>query len=699
MNTAARAQVEYCRDGDIAVITIENPPVNVISQAVRAGLIAALDRLKGDSAATGAVLRGAGGVFVAGADISEFRRAPEAPLLGDCIQALAGSCKPVVALVDGVALGGGLELALACAGRIATPRARLGFPEINLGLIPGAQGTQRAPRLVGMETAAELILSGKPISAGRAAEIGLIDAIIAPAEGLAAAQEAVRRLAATPRTLADQAKAPRDGLLEAARKAARLSPGQAQAAEAALQALQAAADVPLAEGAALERALFAELKETEAHKALRHAFLAERQVAHQPGLVRPPRPVGHIGVVGGGTMGVGIAAAALLNNLPVTLVEMDEEAAGRARQRLSDLLEQSVSRGKLKAAERDEILSQRFTATAEDARLEAADLVIEAVFEDLDVKHEVFARLDRVTRPDTVLASNTSFLDIDRIAAATGRPDRVLGLHFFSPAHVMKLLEVIPGAQTSPETLALGFDLARRLKKTAVRAGNCDGFIGNRILAHYREAADLMVLDGASPYRIDAALQDFGFAMGPFAVGDMAGLDIGWAMRKRRAADRDPALRYAAFADRICENGWFGRKTGRGFYRYAKGAHQGLPDLEVEDIIAEERARHGIVPRAFGEAEIVEIYMAAMINEAAKVVGEGIARRPLDVDVVFVSGFGFPRWRGGPLHYADTLGAARVLDTIRRQQDRDPGFWAPAPLLEELASGGGSFADLDRAEA
>lgn len=454
--------------------------------------------------------------------------------------------------------------------------------------------------------------------------------------------------------------------------------------------------LPLSEGVKKERALFQELMASDQSKALIHGFFAERQVGKLPEIEGvEPREISHLGVVGGGTMGTGIAVSALLGGLHVTLAERDEAAASKAAAGVRKMLENAVKRGKLTETQRDAILAGAFSTTTSIEDLTPADLVIEAVFESMDVKKDVFTRLDQVCKPGAILASNTSYLDLNAIAAMTSRPQDVIGLHFFSPAHVMRLLEVVVGAETAPDAVATGFALAKRLKKVAVRAGVCDGFIGNRILSHYSKAVYGMVLAGASPYAVDKALTGFGLAMGPFAVGDLAGLDIGWANRKRLAPTRDPRETYPEFADRLCELGRFGRKTGRGFYIYDDSVKDPRPDPEVEEIISEERAAKGITPRTIGEDEIISRYMSAMVNEAARVVGDGIALRPLDVDVTLLNGYGFPRWRGGPMHYADTVGLKKILKDICRFNEEDPILWQPAPLLEQLAAEGRTFASLN----
>ncbi|MFW8595827.1 FAD-dependent oxidoreductase [Cribrihabitans neustonicus] len=693
------SKVKLTVDGGVAVVRVDNPPVNALSQAVRAGLRASLRAALDSGDVKAVVICCAGRGFFAGADIREFGQPPKAPALPDLINEIEAVPVPVVAVMHGSALGGGLEVALGAHYRIAAPGTRLGLPEVSLGLLPGAGGTQRLPRLVPAADAARMITGGKPVDAETALSLGLIDRIADGDDACAAGIAFARELIAG-------GKGPRPaGSLACNRlEPAELEAIRAQTAKAArgaiaplkcLEAVEAAMTLPFADGLKRERAVFQELMESDQSKALIHAFFAERQAGKLPELGgTEPRAISRIGVVGGGTMGAGIAVSALLSGLEVTLAERDDAAAAKAAASAAKMLESAVKRGKLAAERREAILAESFRTTTRFEDFAQADLVIEAVFESMDVKKDVFTRLDRVCKPGVILASNTSYLDLNAIAAMTSRPQDVIGLHFFSPAHVMRLLEVVVGAKTAPDVVATGFALAKRLNKVAVRAGICDGFIGNRILSHYGKAVYGMVLAGASPYAVDRALTGFGLAMGPFAVGDLAGLDIGWANRKRLAPERDPRETYPEFADRLCELGRFGRKTGRGFYIYEDGAAP-RPDPEVEEIIEKERAAKGITPRSIGDAEIVSRYMAAMVNEAARVVGDGIALRPLDVDVTLLNGYGFPRWRGGPMHYADTVGLDKILADICRYHEEDPFLWQPAPLLQRLASEGRTFASLN----
>lgn len=701
--SAPAGAVHARRDGDVLVVTIDHPPVNALSADVRAGLARAIDQAQRDPQVRAVLLTGAGNNFIAGADIREFGKPPRPPALPDVCNQIEACAKPVVAALHGAALGGGLEVALAAHYRVALPGAKLGLPEVTLGLLPGAGGTQRTPRLIGAAAALDLMLSGKPMTAQAAVAAGLADELAAGTDPLAAGLDYARRL------LAQNAppRRSRDGQAladKAASLAAIDAAGQRIAASTRglfspakiLEAVRAAVEQPFDEGLRTERALFLQCLDSPQRAGLIHAFFAERETAKIPELKQAkPRRLDSVGVIGGGTMGAGIAVAVLDAGLPVVMVEQDEAALARGRQRVEHVYDLLVGKGRMSADERAAHLA-RFTGATDYAALGGADLIIEAVFEDMDVKLAVFAQLDRVAKPGAVLATNTSYLDVDRIAQATRGPADVLGLHFFSPANIMKLLEVVVGRQTAADTVATGFELARRLRKIPVRAGVCDGFIGNRILAVHRQAADMMMEDGASPYEIDAAVRDFGYPMGPYQMVDLAGGDIGWATRKRRAATRDPALRYVQIPDRLCERGWFGQKTGRGFYLYPDGARHGTPDPEVLAIIDAERQRAGVTPRPFSAEDIQRRYLAAMINEAANVLHQGIALRPSDIDMVFLSGYGFPRYRGGPMHYADRVGLANVLADIRAFAKEDPAFWKPSPLLVELAESGRDFASLNQ---
>jgi 3-hydroxyacyl-CoA dehydrogenase len=697
--------VSHEQHGNILVVTIDNPPVNALGVDVRRGLVEAIDAAEGAPGVAAVLLVGAGRNFIGGADIREFGKPPMAPFLPDVVNRIEICSKPVIAAIDGVALGGGLEVALAAHYRIAGASAKVGLPEVQLGLLPGAGGTQRTPRLIGAKAALDMMLTGRQVGAAEAAQLGLVDSVGTGdnplGQGLAYARELLAKGAPVRRTCDAAGLADREAAQTAIDAARSDTAAKARGLFSPLKiidAVQTALDLPFSDGMALERSLFLACLESPQRAGLIHAFFAEREVAKAPETkIAQPRPIASIGIVGGGTMGAGITVAALDAGLPVTMIERDDAALARGRAFVEKVYDGLVKKGRMTASGKDATMARYTGSTSYDA-LAQADLVIEAVFEDLAVKQAVFAELDRVCKPGAVLATNTSYLDIDQIAASTARPQDVVGLHFFSPANIMKLLEIVVPSKVAPDVVATAFALAKLLRKTPVRAGVCDGFIGNRILAVYRTAADHMMEDGASPYQIDAAVRAFGYPMGPYQMSDLAGGDIGWAARKRRAPTRDPQARYVQIADRLCERGWFGQKTGRGYYLYADGARTGTPDPEVAAIIDAERARAGVTPRSFTDDEIMRRYMAAMINEGANVVHEGIALRPLDVDVTFVHGYGFPRYRGGPMQHADSVGLERVLADIHAFAEEDPVFWEASPLLVALVEKGANFASLNQAK-
>ncbi|CAN5577953.1 3-hydroxyacyl-CoA dehydrogenase NAD-binding domain-containing protein [soil metagenome] len=701
----AETLVSASAHGALSVVTISNPPVNAISAHVRQGLIDAIAAANADASCAAILLVGDGANFIAGADIREFGKPPVPPTLPEVCNAIEASAKPVIAAMHGAALGGGLEIGLAAHYRIAADTAKLGFPEVLIGLVPGSGGTQRSTRLAGARSALDLTLSGRNIGAKEALKMGFIDKVasgtdikaagIAYAEELLASNAPARRTRDAVAGFAD-ADANRAAIAAARKEAATKSRGHF-APFKIIDAVEASLDKSFEEGSAIERAAFIEALATPQRAGLVHAFFAEREVAKAPETRNAhPRAIDSVGIIGGGTMGAGIAVAVLDAGLPVIMIERDEPSLQRGRGFVEKVYDGLISKGRMDAAAKEKVMARFSGATSYDA-LGKADLIIEAVFEDMGVKKQVFAELDRVCKPGAVLATNTSYLDIDEIAASISRPQDVLGLHFFSPANIMKLLEIVVPARVSPDVVATGFALAKKLRKVPVRAGVCDGFIGNRILAIYRLAADYLVEDGASPYQVDAALREFGYAMGPFQVSDLAGGDIGWATRKRKAATRDPQQRYVQIADRIAERGWFGQKTGRGWYLYEKGARTGTQDPEVEAIVDAERARAGVKPREVGNDEIVRRIIASMVNEGAKVLEQKIALRPLDIDVVFLSGYGFPRYRGGPMKYADMVGLPKILADIREFEKEDAYFWKPADLLVSLVEEGKDFESLNKA--
>lgn len=687
----------------IGFLVVNNPPVNALGQKVRQGLAEGIAAVDADDAINAVVIIAEGRTFPAGADITEFGKPPLPPALPDVCQVIEDCTKPVVAALHGTALGGGFEIALSSHYRIADKGARIGLPEINLGLLPGASGTQRMPRITGAGPALDMMLSGKPVAAAKGRDMGVIDEI---AEGdlRKAAKAYAQKLLKMGwgrrptserregfREMGEYNNQIRDRRTELQKKAkGQLAPFKI------LDCVALAADpnVSFADAMKAERAAFMECLASDQSKGMIHAFFAERQTAKIPETkAAKPRELNKLAVIGGGTMGAGIAVAVLDAGMPVVMIERDAESLERGRVNVEKVYARNVAKGRMSEAQKDAVM-ERWTGSVDYGVLADVDLVIEAVFEEMEVKKGVFAQLDAAMRPGAILATNTSYLNIDDLAATISRPEDVIGLHFFSPANIMKLLEIVVPAKVTADVVVTAFDLAKRLRKVPVRAGVCDGFIGNRMLATYRRAADYMMEDGASPYQIDAAIRDFGYPMGPYQVSDLAGGDIGWATRKRKAATRPPEERYVEIADRICENGWFGQKTGRGYYRYE--GRVGVEDPEVLEIIAAERKRAGITPREFSDAEIIERYFAAMINEGCNVLDEGIALRPLDIDVTLLYGYAFPRWRGGPMKYADMVGLDVILKRIESYAAEDAQFWQPSPLLKRLVAEGRNFDDLNK---
>jgi 3-hydroxyacyl-CoA dehydrogenase len=681
-------------DGDVAVITIDNPPVNAMKQEVRAGLLDLVTRVAGDPGVAAIVIACAGRTFVAGADITEFGKPSSPPTSIDVVDAIEAAGKPVVAALHGTTLGGGLELALGCHFRVAAPGTRLGLPEIKLGLLPGGGGTQRLPRLVGMDKALAMILTGEPITAAEALEAGLIDEIVdgdVVAGAVAFARRAVaeRRPLTLVRDREEKLAGSRDvaAFDAAAANHTRRARGQ-RAPFAAVEALRGAITLPVADALARERELFIELRDGEQSRAQRHVFFAEREAAKLPELAEVKAlDVRRAAVIGAGTMGGGIAMCFANAGIPVTVVETSADALARGIDTITKNYRNTAARGGL-AADQMEARIGRIAGTTELAAVADADIVVEAVFEDMGIKQDLFGRLDRVVKPGAVIASNTSYLDLDALARATARPGAVVGMHFFSPANVMRLLEVVRGAATSPQTLATAIAVGRKVGKIPAVVGVCHGFVGNRMLRVRAIEAERLLVEGALPQDVDGALTDFGFPMGPFAMSDLAGLDVGWRMRKAQGLT-------APVADQLCERGRFGQKTGRGFYLYEQGSRMPKPDPEVAQLIADTAARLGIARGALGKDEIVERLLFPMINEAARILQEGIARRPGDIDVIWVYGYGFPAWRGGPMHYADTIGLAHIRDRLTAfASTTGDERHRPAPFLQELAAAGKGFASL-----
>lgn len=638
--------------GRVLVVTIDNPPVNAASAAMRAGLAAAIAHANDDAAINSVVLTGAGKIFVGGADITEFGKPPIEPILPDICMQIENSAKPVIGALNGAALGGGLEIALACHFRIAIDTASVAFPEVKLGLIPGAGGTQRLPRLTGIPVAVDLIGSGRSVKAAEAKRLGIVDAVVGgdlvlKALDVARRTDGFRKTGslAVPPASADDVEVASRKVTGKAR--GQIAPGVAVGLVAGTQAMT------LEAGLAEERAAFLRLKDSPESAALRHVFFAEREAAKVAGLEGAvPRSIKTIGIVGTGLMGSGIAVAALDAGYRVIGVEQSEEAANKGRERIASILERNVKSGRLDEAG----LSDRMSRLSVEGSLQAlanADLVIEAVFDDLAVKTELFQKLDVIVRPDAILATNTSYLDPDRIAAATAHPGRVLGLHFFSPANIMRLVEVVRCAATEPVVLATGFAVAKQMRKLPILSGVTEGFIGNRIFSAYRKEAEFLVEDGAEPQEIDAAMESFGFAMGPFSVFDLAGLEIAWARRKRQAATRDPQERYVDIADKLCEAGRFGQKSGKGWYSYEGGKK--VVDPDVTALIAASRATKAVAPRQFAGDEIVTRLLDAMATEGQRLLDEKIAARPGDIDLVLINGYGFPAHKGGPMFMKSAL--------------------------------------------
>jgi len=659
-----------------------------------------LDRALADPAVVATVLAGAGTAFSGGADIREFNtpKALAEPTLHTLIRMAEASSKPVVAAIGGVCMGGGLELALGCSDRVASARAQVALPEVKLGLLPGAGGTQRLPRMVGVETALNMIVSGTPVPASELAGTALFDAVV-EGDPLPAAIAHGRRVAQEgrpPRRVRDvRIDYPNaEAFFQFARNSVAAAVRNLPAPLKCVDAVAAAVAKPFEEGLRFERSLFLELVQTPESRALRHAFFAERAAARIPGLGQDvvPRSVGRFGVVGAGTMGGGIAMSFASAGIPVTLLETTPAALERGVGTIRGNYEGAVKKGRMTADALAATMAL-ITPTLDARALAHADLIVEAVFEDMAVKQEVFRQLDEIARPGAILATNTSTLDVDRIARSTRRPQDVVGAHFFSPAHVMKLLEIVRGAATAPDVLATMMQVGKRIGKTAVVAGVCDGFIGNRMLEQYVRQAMFLLEEGASPQQVDTALEGFGMAMGPFRMGDLAGNDIGWHIRQRRYVDK-PHVTYSRIGDGLCERGRFGQKTGAGWYRYEPGARTALPDPEVDALIEQYRRDIGVAPRAIPGDEIVERCILALVNEGARLLEEGIALRASDIDVVYLTGYGFPRYRGGPMFYADTLGLYNVVRAMRRigaMPRADAAFWQPAPLLARLAAEGGPF--------
>jgi 3-hydroxyacyl-CoA dehydrogenase len=695
---------EYKVHGDVAVITMNNPPVNGLGLATRQGITAGLEQANADPAVKAIVITGAGKAFSGGADIREFGspKAIAEPNLLSVILAVENSAKPVVAALHSVAMGGGLELSLGCHYRIAAPGTNVALPEVKLGLIPGAGGTMRLPRVLGVETALNMIVSGEPVKSELLAQLPgqkLFDKMASSPESLL--EEAL----AFARSVADKRPLPRvrdlpskhpqgDAYFQFARNMVKGMAKNFPAPVKCVDAVEASTKRKFEDGMLYEREIFMNLMLTPESRALRHIFMAERAASKIPDVPEdtPKREIRTVGVIGAGTMGGGIAMNFLNAGIPVTILEMKQEALDRGIATIRKNYEAQVKKGKLKQDKYEQRMALLKTTLSYDD-LKDCDLVIEAVFEEMGVKQKVFETLDAVAKPGAILASNTSTLDVDKIAAFTKRPQDVVGMHFFSPANVMKLLEVVRGEKTAKDVLATVMALAKKIKKTAVVSGVTDGFIGNRMIEQYSRQAGFLLDEGATPQQVDKAIEKFGFAMGPFRMGDLAGNDIGWAIRKRRATERAD-MKYSKTADKLCELGRFGQKTGAGWYDYQQGKRDAIPSKLVEDMIVEHRKSLGIEPRKISDEEIVQRLVFSLVNEAAHILEEGIASRASDIDMVYLTGYGFPIYRGGPMLYADQVGLFNVVQAMKRFQQNprdDAKFWEPAPLIKKLVAEGKSF--------
>ena len=682
-------QVTMRSENHVGYVTLSNPPVNAIGQVLRMGLLEAvrwaergrLDRV---------IVSGAGGIFAAGADAKEFDAAPQEPHLPEVLNAIDESFVPWIAAIEGVALGGGAEIAMACRMRIMAPGARIGLPEVTLGVIPGAGGTARLPRLAGLQKAVEMITTGKPIGAQEACSAGLVHTVEDdPIE--AAFLVNSEALGCIVPTWEYHAPAHDADLFRMARENLQAKmPGQ-EAPVRALEVIEAGLALPFHAALAHERRVFLELKTGSQSKALRHLFFTQRAAKAPAHLKGSALEVQHAAVVGGGTMGAGIAYALLSSGLQVTILEADADGLKRAEDNIGKIIEASLTRGMIDAAGGADLRS-RLTLSTQYSQAATAQLAIEAAFEDMAVKQEILGKLDVVLSADAVLATNTSYLDINEMVAPLTDPTRVIGLHFFAPAHIMKLLEIVQGAQSSDRAIATGYALAKRLGKVPVCAGVCDGFIGNRILARYREAADTVFMDGSTPWEVDDAMVEFGYAMGPYEAQDLSGLDIAYANRQRQAPTRDPNRRYIPIADRMIELGKLGRKTSAGWYRYPGGEGK-VEDPIVADLAIEEAHFAGITRTDYSSQEMRQRIVLAMINEAADILDAGIAQSAGDIDLVTVFGYGFPRWRGGLMHYADSLGVETIVAQLEILAQEDPVAWKVSPLLRRCADAGQSLAE------
>lgn len=688
--------VTLSKEGNIGVVTIDSPPVNALGVGVRKGILDCMTAANADDSIKAIVLHCDGRTFIAGADISEFGKPPQSPGLMEPLEAIEGGGKAVVAAIHGTALGGGLEVALACHYRVAVPSAKLGLPEVLLGLIPGAAGTQRLPRIVGPEQALKMITSGVPIGAKEAHERGLVDQVIDGdlragavvfAEKIVSENKPLKKV----RDLSDKVTGINPEIFAAARAQLSKAKRNFEAPQACVDAVEAACTLPFDEGCKKEHEIFARLITSSQSTSQRHIFFAERAAAKVADVPKdtPVKDIKLVGVLGAGTMGGGITMNFANVGIPVKIFDTNAEALERGMGIIRKNYESTLKKGRMTQEQVDACLKLITPVTSYDA-FSDVDMVIEAVFEEMDIKKDVFGKLDAVCKDECILATNTSTLDVDEIAAQTKRPEWVIGTHFFSPANVMKLLEVVRGAKTNAVSLATTMAVAKQIKKVGVVVGVCDGFVGNRMIHPYGAEASFLAEEGASPQQIDGALYSWGMAMGPLAMGDLAGLDVGWRIRKGKP--RPEGKRYSEISDRICEMGRYGQKTGAGWYQYETGSRTPLPDPEIEKLIVAVAEEGGIARREISDEEIIERTIYALINTGAKILEEGIAQRASDIDVIYVYGYGFPVYRGGPMFYADTVGVKNVYDRVCQfDKEASDDRWAPAPLLKKLAEEGGTF--------
>ena len=699
-----KGTVHYEVRDNIALMTIDNPPVNPLSSGVRQGLSDGVAKALADDAVAAIVLTGAGRAFIAGADISEFGGKAEGPSLLDCLDIMDNSSKPIVAAINGTAFGGGLEVALCCHYRVIAPNAQVGLPEVKLGLLPGAGGTQRLPRLIGAEKALAFMVSGDPIAGPAAVTMGIADAVAEQdvvesamdfTRNIIAKGSPLRRIRDEEGVVAQDRDKPE--VFDNARKAAARKMRKRFAPEMIVQCVEAAVNLgDFDAGLAVERENFVKCLEHPQRASLIHMFFSEREVAKIPDISKDieAKPINSAAVIGCGTMGGGIAMSFLNANIPVTSLEMSDEALEKGFGVIKKNYDIQVQRGRMSADELDHRMSL-LSGTTDYADLGQADVIIEAIYENIDVKIEAFKKMDAVAKPGAILASNTSALDIDKMAEATERPEDVIGLHFFSPANVMRLLEIVRGGKTSKEVIASSMKLGRQLKKVAVLSGNAPGFIGNRILAGYTRQAGEIILQGATPYQVDNVLLNFGMPMGPFQMNDLVGLDLSWRARKLSGMKPEDIPITARVADKLCEKERFGQKTSRGFYIYPEGSRAGQADPEVVALVEETSAELGIERRPIDDDEVLKRCLYPIINEGARVLEDGIALRPCDIDIVYINGYGFPEVTGGPMFWADQIGLDNILSDIKRfQQEYGGAVWEPAPLLERLVAEGKTFASL-----